>query len=339
MATIIDPSPPKISLDFQPSAARARQLDRRMRQELAASLRYLLGELGPHLAGAARTGEDILDRLAEGPVSPLVYAVYSDLIFAIDADDLEEADRLLTQLSRQVEEKREGLTIRDLADPDLDEDSDRYVRYIDSDPDQPLDLTAPPSDASDKSRQSIAGAFRLLEKCDPDLAAEMGVLLREIILCRGRQTAPDYTFDGASCFLLWGAILINAERSGGELEMVQMLAHESAHNLLFGLCPSQPLLLNDPAERHASPLRHDPRPLEGIYHATFVTARMHCAALRLRESGLLSTAQEKIVTDDLVYTRQSFEQGLAVLEAHARLTDPGQAILDGARAYMKSVAN
>src|SRR5204863_186223 len=77
-------------------------------------------------------------------------------------------------------------------------------------------------------------AFALLDAGDPELAGEIRALLREIILAAGSKDPKALTFDGASSFMLWGAIIINADRSDGPIGMVQMLAHESAHNLLFG---------------------------------------------------------------------------------------------------------
>jgi HEXXH motif-containing protein len=333
MGTTLDSAVARISLEFSPSAARARRLDGRMRSELGASLRYLVERLEPFLPAAPGMAAPFLERLELGPVPPIAFALYSDLVLAIDADDLDLAEKLLRQLAALPNHPGDRV-IRELKDPETDDESARLTRYIDSDPKMPLALTAPSAASAQQSREAIDGAFRLLAKADPDLGEEIRALLREIVLCRSRQNAPEYVFDGASCFLLWGAILINAERSGGALEMVQMLAHESAHNLLFGLCPSEPLLLNDPAERYSSPLRHDPRPLEGIYHATFVTARMHRSARQLRASGILDAAQEKTVAAQADYTRDSFRQGMALLDAHAKFTEPGRAIIECARAHM-----
>ncbi len=59
------------------------------------------------------------------------------------------------------------------------------------------------------------------------------------------------------------------------------LLHETAHQLLFGLSLDQPVVENDVEERYASPLRPDPRPMDGIFHATFVCARMRYGYVRL----------------------------------------------------------
>ena len=74
---------------------------------------------------------------------------------------------------------------------------------------------------------------------------------------------------------------------GRLLSLLETLAHEAAHSLLFGIQISGPLVLNPDDARFASPLRVDLRPMDGVYHATFVSARMHFAMQELLASGLL----------------------------------------------------
>jgi len=64
--------------------------------------------------------------------------------------------------------------------------------------------------------------------------------------------------------------MINANRRDGAVGMVQMLAHESAHDLLSAFAQQRPLVETRRTKLYPSPLRVDPRPMEGIYHATFV---------------------------------------------------------------------
>jgi len=320
--------------DFEPSAGRARFLDQRMRSELAASLRYLADKLEPHIPIDRLLFSSFLERLKAHSVSPLAFALYADVVFAIDNEDLPEANRLWNLLISQPASEA-GLTIRELGDRTKDENSDRYIRYIDTDPEMSLEFFPPSKESSQSSRNKIRDALAFLEATDPALSAEIKELIREIMLCSGGAAdSAKSMFDGASSFMLWGAILINADRPGDQLSMVQMLAHESAHNLLFGLCPDEPLLNNDRTERYASPLRTDLRPLEGIYHATFVTARMHRAIKRLADSGILSPNQKTTAEKDVEHNEKSFAQGMATLDKHADLTEAGRAIIEGARAYM-----
>lgn len=59
--------------------------------------------------------------------------------------------------------------------------------------------------------------------------------------------------------------------------MDEVLAHEAGHSLLFGLTVDEPLVLNLDDVLYPSPLREDPRPMDDIYHAAFVSAHMALA--------------------------------------------------------------
>ncbi len=320
--------------DFEPSAERARFLDQRMRAELGASLSYLADQLEPHIAVPKGLFSTFLEKLRDRPVSPLVFATYSDLVFAIDGGDLPAAGHLLESIcTRAMPEP--GLHIRELGNGMSEEESARYVRLVATDPEISFNLVPPPAEAAKSTRARIRQALELLDAADPELARETRALIREIILCAGDSREASFSFDGASNPLLWGAIVINAGRPGDEVAMAQMLVHESAHNLLFGLSPDEPLLTNDREARYASPLREDLRPLEGIYHATFVTARMHRVSRRLAESGLLSHGQKKLAEAAAAGNERSFASGMATLDEHAELTGPGKAILESARGYMR----
>jgi len=154
------------------------------------------------------------------------------------------------------------------------------------------------------------------------------------VLAVGSSEPDAWSFDGASSFLLWGAVVLNAAEGASVLATIQAVAHESAHNLLFGLSADGPLVLNGDLERYPSPLRTDARPLDGIFHATFVTARMQQAVGALRAAGALLPAERDEAESALAANAALFAQGLATLDRHAKLTPLGEAVLAGARAVM-----
>lgn len=77
---------------------------------------------------------------------------------------------------------------------------------------------------------------------------------------------------------------------------------------------SEGVRLNSPEELFPSPLRMDPRPMDGIYHATFVTTRMHRAVKGLIESGILSAAQKDIAEKDLIDNARLFASGIETVD-------------------------
>ena len=318
---------------FDPDAERIRRLDLALRIQLRESVEYLAEKLHPYVAMPAERLARFSARLADAPVPPLTYAVYSDLVLAIDADDLDRA-RGLTDLLLAVPPPVGALTVRELGRGMSAEEAGRYAHYAESGSDLRLDLTAPSPSAAGRCRHEIAAALLLLDKQDPALASELRALVSEIVLCRDGPSARGIQFDGASNFMLWGAVLINPETPRSRPAMIQVLAHESAHNLLFALCPDQPLVNNDPGERYRSALRADPRPLEGIYHATFVCARMHRAMSGLVSDPTLSPSERGEAKAALKKDAESFWSGMETLVQHADYTEPGAAIIEGACAYM-----
>ena len=320
---------------FAPNAWRAMVLDQRMRLRLAESLRYILEEAEGALGVSEGEVRQFLARLEQKPISPLAFSFYSDIVLAIENDEVAEAAGLFAEMLR-LPSHTGGLVIHELADPQQHALSQRYARFIDTDPSLKLDIFPTSRPAADRCREQIRGALALMDAGAPDLAAEIRALLREIMLGAGADDPKAIVFDGASAFMLWGAIIINANRSDGDLEMAQMLAHESAHNLLFGLSADESLVDNSPEELFTSPLRPDPRPMDGIYHATYVTARMHWAVQRLLASGTLPPALHAKALKDLETNKRLFNQGIETVSRYARLSDLGAAVMQGAREHMRS---
>jgi len=320
---------------FEPSARRANFLDQKMRQDLAGSLRYISHQANGRLALPEEAFQDFLRRLESHPVSPLAFSFYCDTVLAIEENNVVEASRLLNELIRFPAHSGETI-VSELGDPAHDSVAQRFVRFIDTDPTVKFDVFAPSRDAADNCHALIRDAFALMDAGDPELAAEIRALLREIVLAAGTEEPKAMTFDGASSFMLWGGIILNANRRDSKLAMVQMLAHESTHNLLFGLAADVPLVENADEELFSSPLRLDPRPMDGIYHATFVTARMHRAVRQLLESGVLPTAMQKKAREELAENRRLFDKGIKVVREHGKLTSLGETLMLGAENYMAS---
>jgi HEXXH motif-containing protein len=331
-----EPIPLRLAF-FEPSAERARLLDARMRHRLGESVRHVAEQSRGQLTIPEHELDDFFAKLAAGPVSPHAFGAYFDLVLAIERGACEEAEQRLAELVA-APVPAPGIRVVELGAALGSLESDRYRRQVDSDPSAPLEIVPPPPAAAAACRGRVDAAFALLASGDGALAQELPALLREIVLAASKRGPNMLDFDGASSFQLWGALVLNAEGHATVLEMVQALAHESGHGLLFGLSADGPLVENDDLERFASPLRRDPRPIDGIFHATWVTARMHQAVSRLLATGVLTRQQEDEARAACENHVKQFAQGLATLDRHARLTAMGAAVLSGARTYMAGAA-
>lgn len=77
---------------------------------------------------------------ARGPVSPLVFGTYCDLVLALDADALSEAEALLKEIAAAPTASPE-LHVLDLGDPDTDPAANRYRRLVDTDESLPFTIS------------------------------------------------------------------------------------------------------------------------------------------------------------------------------------------------------
>jgi HEXXH motif-containing protein len=306
-----------------------------MRERLEESLRYLVSQASAPLAFDSSRLEGFCERLRAGPVPPLVFGAYFELVLALESGDLDSARELLLEIAAAPNHAG-GPIVLDLGEPATDRAAARYQRLIDTDPNEPFHVLPPPPELSLAFRQRIAEAFALLERGDPEIADEIRGLLREIVLAVGPIRPGSMTFDGASSFMLWGAILLNPRLLTSPLDVAQALAHESGHNLLFGLCADGSLVENDDEPRYRSPLRQDLRPMDGIVHATFVTARMHRSLARLRASRALSRDEAAQAGRLLADHVRNFAMGWEIVDRDARLTERGRTIMTDARQHMQA---
>jgi HEXXH motif-containing protein len=181
----------------------------------------------------------------------------------------------------------------------------------------------------------LNAGFALLDAGAPALAAEIRAILSVILLAQAPPGAKR-EFDGASHYQFWGLLLLNPHHHKTPLAVAEVLAHEAGHSLLFGLTRDEALVLNPDDELYPSPLRVDPRPMDGIYHATFVSARMAYAMEALADSGVLTAQETAQARAEARKDRDNFARGLSVVRAHGRLSATGAAIMADAE---RAVAN
>jgi HEXXH motif-containing protein len=318
--------------EFDPSGRRGRAVNARMRARLRDSLEYIISQAENYVAIPRSDFDAFFARLERGPISPLIFGAYCELVLAFEEDNLIEAARLLREIAA-APNAEDGPRIVYLPDPNKDAGAKRYCRLVDTDPDFAITLS-PPGDAAAPLGQLLAHALALIDAGNPALGDEIRAIVREIVLAYGSQDAKGLKFDGVSSFMLWGGIVLNVTGYQTVIELVQALAHESGHNLLFGLCADGPLQENDDRERYPSPLRLDQRPMDGIVHATYVTARMHQSIQRLLDAGIVDAAQQEEARRANLANTKYFASGLQTIEQYARLTPLGRAVIDSARAYM-----
>jgi HEXXH motif-containing protein len=269
---------------------------------------------------------------------PAAFALYYDLVDAVAEDRLDEAQQCFAAL---VAEKPIGRQLDYVALDDAQLGSGmaaRYGRMMDTDAANPHRFFGPPAEQIAAFRPLLDESLSLMRRGCPRVHAEFIELVDQIVLSGGTNLTNGENFLAGSSFTLWGALFLNPAISRTVLSLFETLAHEAAHSLLFGIQISGPLVLNPDAERFASPLRVDLRPMDGVYHATFVCARMHFAMQELLASGLLKDDAAAHAQEAAARDRGHFLEGLRTVKEHGRLSPAGEAVMAGAEAYMARAA-
>ena len=315
---------------FEPSGERGRRLDLAMRSRLAQSLGYIFERIGTDLAVTSGDAARVVDSVRARRQSPQLFGAYYDLVLAVERDEIDEARGFAGEILERLDAPPPRAWVASLSSrPPGDED--RYQRLL-----LPEEIAAFEPKAEDLAAASerMVRAMDLLDRGFPEMAAEIRELLFEVVIASGPTEKGAMTFDGSSSYMLWGAIMLNATGQSSVLDTAQALAHESGHNLLFGHCVNGSLVENEDDEAFAHPLRQDPRPMDGVFHAAYVIARMHQTVERLLESGILDAEQTEAARKELILHRRNFAEADSVIRSGGRLTPLGAQAIEAARAHL-----
>lgn len=303
-----------------------------MRQRLADSIEYIRHRVERRFDHPDDELTGALKRIRGGRVSPMLFATYCDLVLALNAGDETLARARLGALA-SASPTPPGIKVVEFG---KGEELEWLLvgRLLDTDKSAPLNLQPPRKGAARRCKDRIGRALTLLDRARPRLAGEIRALLQMIIVARADVTVTGADFGGASSFMLWGAIALNEQAVDTDLDMVVSLVHESGHNYLFGMSADAPLVISEGDEKFSSPLRSDPRPLDGIFHATYVVARMHYALVGLLRLDSLAERDRHQAMEQIDILEQHFATGISTIERHATLSALGAAVLDSARRHM-----
>ncbi len=322
-----------------------------MSAALRDSLSALLAEAG-NLEMPAASGSFLPD--TDLNALPADFTAYFDLAVALRMNSRSSANDALDDLSARASSALQRLSVPapltqasalsrprviTLRNDDFAaEDMASLIRWWDTEPDNAMDLAAVDADELAIAAGKVDRALDELEQAVPSLYTELLTITRDIVIAMPGE-ARRLSFGGVSSFAAWGAIGINYHAHPHWADYLRTLVHETAHLLLFAIARDEPLVLNDVSERQASPLREDLRPVDGIFHAAFVSARealaLNSCIVRLEAAGAIGDLQlhnylENLLSDSVISFLDCYRQ----LSQHARLSPLGHQILQEAKSYM-----
>ncbi|MFW2542789.1 aKG-HExxH-type peptide beta-hydroxylase [Primorskyibacter sp. 2E107] len=306
-----------------------------LRDRLYTSLHHLIFEAGQGIAPDTVTQDLVsgLTREARPYPAPVVFAAHAALLkaaqakdeagFAAACNDLLEAAPAGTAAPERPAVLRFGA-------PDLSRTGLRLLRpAFQDDVGLMTDLDAPDHETAEAAETALMQALGGLRAAAPTWHADLCGLVSQLLLAVPGPTSAGH-FGGASSFDAFGALLFNAQSLTSPEQALMGLVHEAAHLRLFLYHLADPVLLNDSEARYCSPLRREPRPMEGIFHAAWVSARMVAAAQAVRASAQAPDWSEALLPLESG-ARQAFGDCLPVLQSDAQFTPFGQTLFHDAR--------
>lgn len=312
-------------------------VERGVRESLASSLEHVYEAAAVAPICDARDFRHAIQEIGAHRLSPALFGRYYETILAIEAGDDRTASHLFRELLVLAEQDL-PLKLLPFDRTSLGVEFERYGRTMNGGGDAQPRFASPERAQWLRFEHNVTAARALLEQTDVDLASELRTLVVEIIGAASPPESARRAFGGASSFMLWGAVFLNVDRHQTVLDALEGLVHEAAHLLLFGLSHQEPLTTNPIEERYHSPLRADPRPMDGVFHATFVCARLAYLYRRLKLAGpsTLSDADLRLVEDRIDAQKRLFREGYDVIEKYGQLTATGRAVIDSALVYVQS---
>lgn len=191
----------------------------------------------------------------------------------------------------------------------------RYEQVLTSEFPEKSYIKAPSKTAFNQSARLVQDALHEIEKISPDYFSEVEALVSNVLIVNSNR------FIAGSSFTLLGLVSL-ADNHDFNMT-VEYLVHETAHQYLYNLTVFDELCSG--VGMHTSPLRKDPRPIEGIYHAVFVLARLMDFYNRaLRTETLLP---KDFMERQLSHYRLRYKDAYDLLLEKATLTDLGRDLL------------
>lgn len=303
-----------------------------MREDLASSLQTIAHRAAARLPGDVQI-EAACRNLRTHRVDPALFAAYYTFIHHVQANDWDSAADLWRVIAARASEPA-----RLECQPfnPLDEDAARFQVLLAAGGQTGRLFAAPEERDWQALSRHADNALALLEAISPAWRAEIDSLLTRIYAAVPPKDAV-WHFSGSSSFMVWGAVFLNVQRHKDRLRVLTGLVHEATHQMLFGLSRRQPLTENPPGQRFHSPLRRDPRPMDGVYHATYVSGRI-CAfyALLARHEGL-DEGERAGISERIERQKTRFAEGYAVVRREGRLSPLGHDLIEDAASAVADV--
>jgi len=325
---------------ISPNSQTISSLRASVQERLAVSLEHLLFDV----FAAFNTGQistqalkGTLDKECGFP-SASVFALHGVLLKAALSQNVSKVPQAASALAGVLErsaDRSTALQITPFGLPDLHNDDCWVLQDAFAD-DIGLtsDLRTPDESLVMGAQSLIFQAVDLLKAAAPDWYHEFILLADQLLLAE--SSSDTHWFVGAAVFDAFGAVLLNPAALTDLPSTVMALIHESSHQQMFLYHLDDPIVLNPAEEGYPSPLRKEPRPMEGIFHAMWVSARMALAANALLTHNAAAEWHQDL-TQQKLQAIGAFRDCEATVAAHGDLCEFGKTLFENARSAVNAI--
>lgn len=185
----------------------------------------------------------------------------------------------------------------------------------------------------DRSLRAAVEALNAIRLAAPGLADEIEQLVTDIVVIDSTKT------NAASSFQSFGVVVLKyLQPFQTWTTYVEHITHEAAHHLLFAIFKVEDVFKTGTDERFRSPLRSDPRPLDAVFHAMFVLARIIYILRRIRDCASYPNFNRTATYSfyNPLTLIEQFRDAYSVVASNAQLTDFGAKLLRDTRAFAEA---
>ncbi len=310
-------------------------LEGAIRDQLASSLWHIAEQVQPVQSMDMGLVASTCAQIRSHRVDPAVFARYQSILGEIQQQRFTGLPQLFEQIQHLSSTPASFQIVR-FCEETLGEDLRHFSNIVFSEDFGKEPIGDPGEAIFKRTEAALREAFELIDAVAPEAASEVRALWSRIFVGAASGEENARRFAGVTSFLLWGSSFVNTDAYQNRIDCTEYLIHESTHALLFALSAAEPLVLNKLSERYPSPLRSDPRPMDGIYHATLVCGRLIAFFRMARISPLLKDSDRTKLEQKLSSSEQAFANGVKTVRESAILNDAGRSLLDAVEAAVQT---
>lgn len=191
----------------------------------------------------------------------------------------------------------------------------------------------PPSDAQ---MSALRKDFAIVQHALGDFCAPVYAEVETLIDTLISMDSDDLNFVSVTALVSWRTIVLNASAHRSLAAMFDTVVHEVTHSILYVANATEALVRNPIDDLFSSALRSDARPMDGVFHALVVTARM----AKFWSDFPAQLATELGVREIAVAERDAmlrkYRQMEPVVRSDAVLSETGAELLDRANSLVLS---